>query len=61
MIQLSLNQLLGKIKVVPINDETKIEWSDERIYSTYSTRINREIVDTLNKVALLLSPLLQDH
>ncbi|KAJ5382082.1 uncharacterized protein N7496_004510 [Penicillium cataractarum] len=37
------------MKVVPINDETKIKWSDKRVY-LYPKRINREIVDTLNKI-----------
>ena len=50
VIQLSLNQLLGKMKATPINDETEIEWSDERAYSTHPKRTNREIVDTLNKI-----------
>ncbi|KAI9043148.1 uncharacterized protein KD926_004331 [Aspergillus affinis] len=38
------------MKAVPINDETEIEWSDERAYSTHPKRTNREIVDTLNKI-----------
>ncbi|KAJ5378330.1 uncharacterized protein N7496_005739 [Penicillium cataractarum] len=38
------------MKVVPINNETEIEWLDKRIYLIYPKRINREIVDTLNKI-----------
>ena len=61
IIQLSFNQLLGKIKAVSINNKTEIEWSNKYIYSIYPKRTNREIVDTLNKVSLFFSLLLQDH
>lgn len=54
VIQLSLNQLLGKMKANPVNDEAEIEWSNERTHSLHSRRPTKEIVDTLNKVRYLL-------
>lgn len=54
VIQLSLNQLLGKMKANPVNDEVEIEWSNERTHSLHSRRPTKEIVDTLNKVRSLL-------
>lgn len=50
VIQLSLHQLLGKMKVEPVNNRAETEWSDERTYSLHSTRSATDIVDTLNKV-----------
>ncbi|KAJ5117352.1 hypothetical protein N7448_010984 [Penicillium atrosanguineum] len=50
VIQLSLNQLLGKMKAAPVNNEAEVDWSDERAHSLHSRRSKREIVDTLNKV-----------
>lgn len=52
VIQLSLNQLLGKMKAIPKNETTDTVWSDAR---SHSARVDareqkREIVDTLNKV-----------
>jgi hypothetical protein len=52
VIQLSLNQLLGKMKAVPINNKIEIKWSDKHAYSIHHKHTNREIVDTLNKVSL---------
>ena len=54
VIQLSLNGLLGKLKVTPTNNEVELEWSDER---THSFQINRssskQILGTLKKVILI--------
>lgn len=33
VIQLSLNELLGKLKAVPSNKEIELEWSDEKTHS----------------------------
>jgi hypothetical protein len=49
VIQLSLNQLLGRLKAVPVNKEAETEWSNERIQSLQPRR-TREITDTLKKV-----------
>ena len=56
VIQLSLKQLLGKIKANPVNKEAESEWSDERTQSLQSRRPTRQIVDTLKKVCYLLIP-----
>ena len=56
VIQLSLNQLLGKMKAKPVNQEAESEWSDERTQSLQSRRTRRQIVDTLKKVRSLLIP-----
>ena len=53
VLQLSLHQLLGKMKVEPGNNQAETEWSDERTHSLHSRRSTREIVDTLNKVYYL--------
>jgi hypothetical protein len=50
VIQLSLNDLLGKMKANPKNESTEMEWSDDRVQSLRERQQNREIVDTLNKV-----------
>ena len=54
VIQLSLNQLLGKMKAKPVNQEAESEWSDERTQSLQSRRTTKQIVDTLKKVCSLL-------
>lgn len=53
MIQLCLNELLGKLKAVPDNKEAESKWSDERIQSSQSRRPTRQITDTLKKVSIL--------
>jgi hypothetical protein len=55
VIQLSLKQLLGKMKVDPINQEVESEWSDERTQSLQSNSSlpTRQIMDTLKKVYYL--------
>ena len=56
IIQLSLNELLGKLKVVPINKEIELEWSEEKTHSfqnKYNTSSGIQIIDILKKVYLL--------
>jgi hypothetical protein len=50
VIQLSLVELLGKIKASPKNDNTKLEWSEDRVRSLRARQQKRDIADTLNKV-----------
>jgi hypothetical protein len=50
VIQLSLNDLLGKLKVAPLNSQAESEWSDERTHLLQSKRGGRQIADTLRKV-----------
>ncbi|KAJ9482098.1 hypothetical protein VN97_g11345 [Penicillium thymicola] len=52
VIQLSLNELLGKLKAVPINKEFELEWSEEKTHSFQSKRNTSggiQITDTLKK------------
>lgn len=53
VIQLCLNELLGKLKAVPDNKEAESEWSDEWIQSSQSRRPTRQVIDTLKKVSIL--------
>ncbi|EED23220.1 conserved hypothetical protein [Talaromyces stipitatus ATCC 10500] len=53
VIQLSLKDLLGKIKAAPKIDTAKQTWSDDRVDSLRARQQKREIVDTLNKVRSL--------
>jgi hypothetical protein len=50
VIQLSLNQLLGKIKAMPSNNEAEDGWPDDRERQARSQQSKREIIQTLNKV-----------
>lgn len=50
VIQLSLNDLLGRLKAIPKNENVEMDWSDERFRSLRVRQQRREIVDTLNKV-----------
>jgi hypothetical protein len=50
VIQLSLNDLLGKMKANPRNESTEMEWSEDRVQSLRVRQQKGEIVDTLNKV-----------
>lgn len=54
VIQLSLKDLLGKIKANPTNKEAESEWPDARMQSlqTNSRRPTRDIVITLKKVSI---------
>jgi hypothetical protein len=54
VIQLSLNQLLGKIKAKPGNQEVETEWSDKRTQSLQSRQSTQGIMDTLKKVKYLI-------
>ncbi|CEJ54941.1 hypothetical protein PMG11_01227 [Penicillium brasilianum] len=51
VIQLSLNELLRKLKVTPHNKEIELEWSDERTHSFQTKRSSssKQITDTLKK------------
>lgn len=56
VIQLSLNELLGKLKAVPSNKEIELEWSEEKTHSFQNKRNTSggiQITDTLKKVYLL--------
>lgn len=57
VIQLSLNELLGKLKATPPNKEIELEWSDEQTHSFQTKRPSstRQITDTLKKVSFLSS------
>lgn len=50
VIQLSLVDLLGKIKALPKNDNAETEWSDECVHLLHTRQQKHEIADTLNKV-----------
>lgn len=50
VIQLSLKDLLGKMKAAPKNDTAEQAWSDDRVDSLRARQQKREIVNTLNKV-----------
>lgn len=50
VIQLSLKNILGKMKAIPKNDTAEQTWSDDRVDSLRARQQKREIVDTLNKV-----------
>ena len=54
VIQLSLIDLLGKIKASPKNNNTETEWSEDRVRSLRTRQQKYEIADTLNKVSLKL-------
>ena len=56
VIQLSLNELLGKLKAVPSNKEIELEWSEEKTHSFQNKRNTSgsiQITYTLKKVYLL--------
>jgi hypothetical protein len=54
VIQLSLVDLLGKIKASPKNDNAETEWSDDRVRLLRARQQKHEIADTLNKVCFYL-------
>ena len=60
MIQLSLNDLLGKMKATPKNEHAEMNWSEDRVRSLRVRQQKREIIDTLNKVCIPdpISPLI---
>lgn len=51
VIQISLTDLLGKIKASPSNDTTELNWSDDRVRALRARQRTHEIADTLNKVS----------
>jgi hypothetical protein len=54
VIQLSLNELLGRIKAKPKNDTVDMVWTDElQKASTQRSHIKGDITDTLDKVRRL--------
>lgn len=53
VIQLSLNDLLGKMKASPKNDTAELEWKEDRVRALRARQQKREIADTLNKVSSL--------
>jgi len=55
VIQLSLNQLLDRIKAVPLNDSAETKWTEKqsRLAHLNAQHHNREISSTLNKVRYL--------
>lgn len=52
VIQLCLNQLLGKLKAVPVNSEAELEWSDECTQLPQPRHPTRQITYTLKKVRI---------
>lgn len=54
VIQLSLIDLLGKIKASPKNDTAELVWSDERVRLLRARQQKHKIADTLNKVGFYL-------
>lgn len=54
VIQLSLVDLLGKMKASPKNDNAETEWSDDRVRLLRARQQKHEIADTLNKVCFYL-------
>ncbi|QQK45508.1 putative transposable element [Penicillium digitatum] len=53
VIQLSLNELLGKLKAVPSNKEIELEWSEEKTHSFQNKRNTSgsiQITYTLKKI-----------
>jgi hypothetical protein len=53
VIQLSLNQLLDRLKAVPLNDTTETTWTDRQVTLARANAQSREISHTLNKVRYL--------
>ncbi|KAG0154761.1 hypothetical protein PDIDSM_329 [Penicillium digitatum] len=59
VIQLSLNELLGKLKAVPSNKEIELEWSEEKTHSFQNKRNTSgsiQITYTLKKSFINASP-----
>lgn len=60
VIQLSMNDLLGKMKATPKNEHAEMNWSENRVRSLRVRQQKRKIIDTLNKVRIPdpISPLI---
>lgn len=56
VIQLCLQELLGKLKAVPENDEAESEWSSKQNFDLQTKSSTRSIVNTLKKGSLILFP-----
>ena len=54
VIQISLTDLLGKMKATPKNDTAELEWKEDRVRALRARQQKREIADTLNKVSFLI-------
>ena len=55
VIQISLTDLLGKMKASPSNDTAELNWSDDRVRVLRTRQRKHEIADILNKVCYILS------
>lgn len=53
VIQSTLNQLLDRLKAVPLNDTTETTWTDRQVTLTMANAQSREISHTLNNVRYL--------
>lgn len=51
VIQISLTDLLGKMKASPSNDTTELNWSDDHVRALRARQRKHGIADTLNKVS----------
>jgi hypothetical protein len=54
VIQLSLNDLLGKIKANPKNDSVELEWKEDHVQALHAQQQKQDIANTLNKVSSLI-------
>lgn len=52
IIQLSLNELLGKMKADPTNDTTETQWTEKRSQLARANAQRRDIATTLSKVCV---------
>lgn len=50
VIQLSLNELLGKLRAAPVNETMENRWTEQRSESARANAETRDIAATLNKV-----------
>jgi hypothetical protein len=53
VIQLCLQELLGKLKAAPENDEAESEWSSKQNLDLQTKFSTRSVVNTLKKVSLI--------
>lgn len=50
VIQLSLNELLGHIKAIPLNETTETRWTEQRSRSARANAKKQDVANTLTKV-----------
>ena len=50
VIQLSLNDLLGHMKAIPVNDTVNSEWTEQRSQSSRANTKKRDITTAQSKV-----------